>query len=162
MYVMNAYHTGWIYIFIFFVTVSGCAVTGPGPKDSGFSLAARTLPAAKTAVYTISSTWYPNTMLGSVDSFHASSTPGRLFVSPERLTFAVFDDATNSFLLAYEVARSDVRWLTIKDHGLARIIRLQSGGSVNSFLFGDGETIDGKFFGKDEVAKYLLSLYPYE
>jgi len=159
---MNASQIRWIYIFAFFITVSGCAVTGPGPKDPGYSQAARTLRAAKTAIYTISSNWYPNTMLGSIDSFHASSTPGRLFVSPERLTFAVFDDATNSFLLAYEVAHSDVRWLTIKEHGLARIIRLQSGNSVNSFLFGDGETIDGKFIGKDEVAKYLLSRYPDE
>lgn len=157
---MNAYQIRWICIFAAFVTVSGCAVTGPDPTDPSFSQAARTLPAAKTAVYTISSRWYPNTMLGSVDSFHAKSTPGRLFVSPERLTFAVFDDVTNSFLLAFEVAHSDIRWLTIKEHGLARIIRLQSGNSVSSFLFSNGETIDGKFVGKDEVVNYLLSRYP--
>lgn len=157
---MNASQIRWICIFAFFVTVSGCAVTGPNPTDAIFSKATRTLPAAKTAAYTISSSWYPNTLLGSIDSFHAKSTPGRLFVSPEMLTFAVFDDVTNSFLLAFEVARSDVRWLTIKEHGLSSIIRLQSGNSVSSFLFKNGETIDGKPVGKDEVAKYLLSRYP--
>lgn len=153
---MNGLQKRSIYILVFLVSIGGCAVTGPGPTDPSFSQSVHTLPAAKTAIYTVSSNWYPNTMLGSVDSFHANSTSGRLFVSAEQLTFAVFDDATNSFFLAYQIAHSDVRWLTIKEHGLARIIRLQSGSSVNSFLFGDGETLEGEFVGKDEIAKYLL------
>lgn len=146
-------------VFVSSLAAIGCSSTGPLPNSAGFVDATKSLPAAKSSVYTSSASWYPNTLLGGIESFHAPSTYGRLFIGADQLTFAIYDEPTNTLLQAYQVNRSDVQWLTIKDHGLSRIARLQSGNTVNSFAFIDGENMAGQAISKDTIASFLRVNY---
>lgn len=144
----------WMAIALF---LAGCATVGPGPTGKNYPKAVKTLPMAADAVFSMPAAWYPNTLLGDVDSFHHTSTSGRLFVTPERLVFAVYDEPTNSFLQGYEVSFSNITWMTGKIHGAARIIRFQSENNVQSFIFGGWSKEEGVRLNKDQMLEYLLS-----
>jgi hypothetical protein len=136
--------------------LTGCAAVGPGPTDKAYKQAVETLPIAADALYTIPATWFPNTLLGDADSFNHTSTSGRLFITPERLVFAVYDDSTNSFLQGYEAVFSNISWMTGRIHGVARIIRFQSNNTIQSFLFGGWTKEEGQDLNKDQILEYIL------
>ncbi|GJQ50762.1 MAG: hypothetical protein HKUEN01_31480 [Candidatus Kuenenia stuttgartiensis] len=136
--------------------LAGCAAVGPGPTGKNYNQAVKTLPMAVDAIHSMPASWYPNTLLGDVDSFYHTSTSGRLFVTPERLVFAVYDEPTNSFLQGYEVAFSNITWMTGKIHGVGRIIRFQSNNSIQSFIFGGWSNEEGQELNKDQMLDYLL------
>ena len=146
------------FVLVLFVAMlsAGCAVVGPGPTNIKYSEATATLPLAANAIHTVPTRWYPNTLLGTTDSFHNSSIGGRLFITPERLVFAVYDEPTNNFLQGHEVAFSNVTWMTGKIYGAARIIRFQSNNAVHSFIFGGGTNSDGQELDKDSILEYIL------
>lgn len=139
---------------------ASCAVTGPAPTEAAYSQAAKSLPVAKEAKYSMSAGWYPNTILGSTESFHAKPTPGRLFVTEDRLSFAAYDEITNTFLAAYETSYSNIQWLTLTNLGLSRLVRLQAGNSVHSFAFSAAATGSGSIAEKDEVVRFLSAKFP--
>ena len=146
------------FILVLFVTMlsAGCATVGPGPTNIKYNRAISTLPVATDAIYTVPAGRYPNTLLGDAVSFHNSSISGRLFITPERLVFAVYDESTNNFLQGYEVVFSNVSWMTGKFHGGARIVRFQSDNAVHSFLFGGGTNSEGQELNKDQILEYIL------
>ena len=139
--------------------LQACVAHSPAPTAAGYSSAIENLSAAQNAKYVVTSNWYPNVLLGSVDSFHASSTHGKLFITPDRLVFAVYDSATKSYLQSYDISYSKITWLTAKEHGRGRIIRLQANNTINSFLFSNGVKPDGHTAHKDEITNYLLEKF---
>jgi len=141
------------------LSLSGCAVTGPGPVHPDYGGAVRDLPFHEEAVFVVPASWYPNTILGSMSSFHASSTAGTLFITPERLLFAMYDGATNTFVQSITIQYSDVTWITGKQHGLTRILRLRTTETVSSFHFKGGADPSGVPVGKDEVMNYVLDRF---
>jgi hypothetical protein len=147
---------GTVLLMVITVLLAGCATVGPGPTSKNYKQAVKTLPMAADAIYSMPASWYPNTLLGDVDSFHHTSISGRLFVTPERLVFAVYDEPTNSFLQGYEVVFSNITWMTGKIHGVARIIRFQSNNAVQSFIFGGWSNEEGQELNKDQILEYLL------
>ena len=143
---------------VFFVT--GCAVVGPGPTENGYSNAVQNFTGHKEALYTSGSEWFPNVLLGSASSFNSSYIEGRLFITPERLIFAVYDSPTNSYLEAKDILYSDIDWITGKHHGLSRILRVRTDESLDSFAFSGGYAIDtGENVGKDTIMKYVLGRF---
>lgn len=144
---------------LFTLMLSSCAVHGPGPTDVGYPEAVKRFSSAKEAEYILTASWFPNIVLGSVESFGAASSPGRLFITPERLVFAVYDDATNTFLKSFEASYSSIAWVTAKEHGLSRILRLQTNNTVHSFVFATGERPTGQPADKDHVVKYVLGKF---
>lgn len=160
-FVRNTPNTRLVMLSLFIAVLStGCATRGPVPSDSSYSQAVRSLSVSRDALYSSSSIWYPNNMLGSVGSFNAEKTRGRLFLTPDRLTFAVYDETSNTFRLGYESLYSKIRWGTIKDLGLSRIIRMQSDNAVQSFAFSDAQNSKGEETDKDEVVKFLVGKFP--
>lgn len=145
---------------IFAELSTGCATRGPIPTDSSYSQAVRIFPVSRDALYSSSSSWFPNNMLGSMRSFNAEKTRGRLFFTPDRLTFAVYDETTNTFRRGYESLYSNIRWGTIENYGLSRIIRMQSDNAVQSFTFSDAQNSEGEDVDKDEVVKFLVGKFP--
>jgi len=137
--------------------ICGCATFGPAPSEPEYSKAIEKLPAAKTAVYIMEAAWYPNIVLGDMSSFHAQSNAGSLFVTPEQLVFAAYDSATDRFLQSFSASYADMGWLTTKQHGLSRIIRVQINNSVHSFLFARGQKSNGEDADKDEVMQFVLN-----
>ncbi len=146
-----------VLLLILFLLLVGCAEVGPGPTIPNYQKAIKTLPVAKNAIYTLGAHWYPNTLLGDADSFHHPATSGRLFVTPERLIFAVYDDTTNNFLQAYEVLFSHITWMTGKIFGRARIIRFQADNSIQSFLLWSETENEGQTLDKDEIFEFKIS-----
>jgi len=149
----------YLLVYLLSFILFGCAVHGPAPTDPSYSEAVRNIVSAKDARYILSAAWYPNVMLGNIESFHASSSQGKLFVTPERLVFAVYDDATNSFLKSFEASYSNISWFTAKEHGLSRILRLQTSNTVHSFLFSCGYMENGSPADKDAVVQYILEKF---
>ena len=134
----------------------GCANFCPGPTDKNYNDAIKTIKLYGTAVYNAPGSWYPNTVLGDTSSFHNPSIQGRLFITPERFVFAVYDDQKNSFLKAYELSYTDIKWITGKKHGLSRLLRVQSGNTVNSFSFSSCFRDKEQECNKDELMNYVL------
>ena len=143
-------------IVITTIILSGCATVGPEPTNKDYSQAITSMPIAKEALYSVPASWYPNTLLGDAMSFHATSTSGRLFITPKRLLFAVYDDSTNSFLQSYEVTFSKISWMTGKYHGVARIIRFSANNTIQSFLFGSWTKGEDAKLNKDQLLEYIL------
>lgn len=137
--------------------LAGCATFGPAPSEPEYSRAIEKLPAAKTAIYIMEAAWYPNIVLGDMSSFHAQSNAGSLFVTPEQLVFAAYDSATDRFLQSFSASYADMGWLTTKQHGLSRIVRIQINNNVHSFLYARGQKSNGESADKDEVMQYILS-----
>ncbi|MBL6952421.1 MAG: hypothetical protein ISR50_07295 [Alphaproteobacteria bacterium] len=133
----------------------GCALGGPAPDMKGYSHAVKGLPFAKTAKYTMRGSWHPNTLVDSV-GIDTVGTSGRLFVTPEKLVFAVFDKQTSVFLKAFEVSYSNTNWITVKEQGVLRIIRLQTNDSIHSFGFSEGVDSGGQAVDRDEIVKYVI------
>lgn len=155
-----------VVFIILLMIVYGCTTFGskptfgPVPMDKEYSQAINELPAAKIAVYIVPASWYPGVMLGSVMSFHSyGAVAGTLFLTQERLVFAIYDDATNIFLQSFLANYSDLVWITTKKHGLSRIIRLQSNNNIHSFLYTSGYKNNGEDADKDEIMYFLLDKF---
>lgn len=136
--------------------MTGCATPGPGATDKNYKKAIEPLQIAGDVIYSIPAWWFPNTLLGDLESLNHTSISGRLFVNQERLVFAVYDEETNSFLKGYEVAFFDIKWMTGKSLGIARIIRFQSNNEVQSFLFGRLTKSEGQELDKDQIMNDIL------
>ena len=95
-------------------------------------------------------------MLGDALTFNAPSVEGALVAGADRLAFVVEDPATGRQFTAWEAPLSSVTWITAKDHGLARIIRLNAGDSIHSFLFSSSSS-DG--VSKDAFVARVLSKF---
>jgi hypothetical protein len=139
-----------------FAFLCGCATVGPGPTDKNYNDAIKTIKLFGATLYNTPGSWYPNTVLGDTSSFHNPSINGRLFFTPERFIFAVYDDQKNSFLKTYELSYSDIKWITGKQHGLSRILRIQSENTVNSFTFSSCFRANEQECSKDELMNFVL------
>ena len=148
-----------VILFTILLSLSGCATYGPGPTDIEYSQAINKLPIAKISVYTMKASWFPNVMLGDVMSFHSPSVAGTLFLSQEQMVFATFDSETNIFLQSFSSPYSDMRWITIKKHGVSRIIRIQTNNNVHSFVYSSGSKNNGEDADKDEIMQFLLDKF---
>jgi hypothetical protein len=146
----------FVFMMFLILFLTGCATIGPGPTNKNYKRAVETLPMAADALYSMPASWYPNTLLGDADSFNHTSISGRLFITPERLVFAVYDDSKNSFLQGYEIVFSNITWMTGKIHGVARIIRFQSNNTIQSFIFGGWAKEEGQDLNKDQILEYIL------
>lgn len=133
----------------------GCAVTGPGYVRPAIASAA----AAADPLVLSDALWYPSTLLGDASSFHATSHPGRLRLEADRLIFEQSDSATGAYLEGFRISIAEVTWITAKQHGLSRIIRLQATGKTHSFLFASGGTLRGEWLTKDEVVTSVLARF---
>ncbi|OGW20079.1 MAG: hypothetical protein A2X55_03160 [Nitrospirae bacterium GWB2_47_37] len=146
--------------------LSGCATFGPGPTDIEYSQAVNKLPVAKSAVYLVQASWYPNSMLDGIMSFHNAYITGTLFLTQERMVFATYDGATNTFLQGFAAAYSDISWITIKKYGVSRIIRIQLSNNVHSFVYGFLDANIYKSSGddadKEEIMQFLLNKFKKE
>ena len=138
--------------------LAGCATVGPGPTNQNYKQAMETLPMVGDTLYSIAASWYPNILLGDASSFHHgyTSISGRLFITPKKLVFAVYEGSTNSFLQGYEVVFSNITWMTGRIHGVSRIIRFQSNNTIQSFLFSGWTEIEGGEVTSDQILKYIL------
>jgi hypothetical protein len=128
--------------------LSGCAVSGPGIVGPSY--------VASAGDTSMRSNWYSNNMLGDALTFNAPSVEGALVAGADRLAFVVEDPATGRQFTAWEAPLSSVTWITAKDHGLARIIRLKAGDSIHSFLFSSSSS-DG--VSKDAFVARVLSKF---
>jgi outer membrane lipoprotein-sorting protein len=147
---------GYIVFISLVMVLNGCATVGPSPANTNYKQAVESLSNADDAIDSITASWYTNVLLGDMKSFHNPSILGRLFVTPEKLIFVVYDEATNSFLQTYEVVFSDITWLTSKEHGVMRIIRFQANNTVQSFIFGGWAKEEGQKLEKDQIVEYIL------
>ena len=138
--------------------LAGCATAGPGPTDQNYKQAVETLPMADDALYSLPASWFPNILYGDFSSLHHSysAISGRLFVTPKKLVFAVYDGSTNSYLKGYEVVFSNITWMTGKAMGLTKIIRLKSNNTIHSFSFAGWMEIEGREVTANEIMEYIL------
>ena len=116
-----------------------------------------TLPIVSDTIYSMPASWYPNMLVGGTDSFTHIPISGRLFITPERLIFAVYDEPTNSYLQGYEATFSNITWMTGKVHGVMRIIRIQYNNNIHSFIFGGWLGDEEHVSDKDQIFEYILS-----
>lgn len=151
-----------IYILVSIAAVlsTGCAQNSPSPTDLTYEHATRSLRIAKEAVYSIPGAWYPNTLLGTIGSFHAISMTGRLFLTDDRMLFAAYDDAENKYVLTYEQSYSRIGWVSVSEHGVSRIVKLHSDNTIHSFAYTEAMTGDGKAVNKDDVLRFISKKVP--
>lgn len=129
-----------VLLIVLILFSAGCAdFVGPGPTNQKFAKAVGTLPMAPDTLYSTMALWFPNKIFSAADSFGGAVTEGRLFVTPERLVFAAYDQQTNSFLQAYEVSYSNITWMTWRIQLGDKILRIQTNNSVHSFFLFDRE-----------------------
>jgi hypothetical protein len=144
-----------IIILIFFIFLAGCATSGPEPTNKEYNQATESLNFAKDQLFSISASWFPNTIFTGYEFPPLTPTRGRLFIFPKRLIFAAYDDSTNRFLKGYEIEFAKITWVIGKPHGVSRIIKLQADNTVQSFVFGELSKKEGQ--DKDQIMEYILN-----
>lgn len=146
-------------VFLCAFLMAGCANFGPDPANPNYAKAIKGLNIQSQVVYAIAGSWFPNTILGSIDSFSNPSSAGTLFVTNDRLVFALYDESTTTFLEAFSVPYSDITWISGDTHGLSYMLRLRTSANVSSFLYTGGVDGNGTLHSKEVVSAYILGKF---
>jgi hypothetical protein len=148
-----------IIILVIVLITAGCASYGPDPTEMTYRHAVSNFPPSKQAVYIVPAQWIPNVLLGDTESFHASHVDGTLFLTEDSLIFAAYDGSTDTFLQDYAAAYREITYITGKNWGMGRIIRLQANNNVQSFMQSGGYKQTGEAADKDEIMRFILSKF---
>ena len=86
---------------------------------------------------------------------------GRIFISEDMLSYAVFDEITKTYLQAYQISFGDVSWIHINKYGPSgtfRLLKIQTyGTTINSFTYRRVFDSDGNRIKQEVASKIILA-----